>query len=224
MKTLLSTAVLLIAISAATAQRQNTQSPVQYSPAMYYPRAAALQAHAHYLYLEGDSLEEILEALSGEIDFEDFIADHEWKKLEKEVLVTRTRYKDRNNEDVVEFSSEGLNEAYYYKVTVRGDDEATQLPLASPWVYEYREPTATHKGWLRIFYVLEDFKKGGPDEEMVQYAPAASDAPVVNAGYGQQMPKQQYDREKRLLLWKSVLMVVPLNQILLNVLTLNKPK
>lgn len=135
----------------------------------YYSKS---QTKANYILLEKGNIKEAKNDLDSNISYDNFINKYKKSEIEKELLVIKSKGKNYNEKDIVEFSSIELNRQYGHELNFENNLEIYDIPLKGKWVYNYVEKTEYSKEYIEAFYFIENFSQKAIPENysrMIQY-------------------------------------------------------
>lgn len=131
------------------------------------------QAKAHYISLKGSLANEAKNDIEANIAFDDFIKKYNQTELEKDLVVVKFKYKNYNDEDVVELSSLEFNDKYGHEFNFYEDLEKYDQSVKGQWVFDHYEKSEYSEESIYAFYFTEDFRQQPiPEhyERMIQYS------------------------------------------------------
>jgi len=120
------------------------------------------QAKAHFLTLSKGKIKEAIKDMENDMPFKDFVKKYRKSEFQKELLVIKYNYKNRNEKDVVEFRS--VIEENIFDFSENPD--LYVRPMKSRWVFQ------NYKNFIRGFYFITEFEKKPLTEHysrMIQY-------------------------------------------------------
>jgi hypothetical protein len=135
----------------------------------YYSKS---QTKANYILLEKGNIKEAKNDLDSNISYDNFINKYKKSEIEKELLVIKSKGKNYNEKDIIEFSSIELNRQYGHELNFENNLEIYDIPLKGKWVYNYVEKTEYSKEYIEAFYFIENFSQKAIPENysrMIQY-------------------------------------------------------
>lgn len=119
---------------------------------------SVLQAKANYFKLKKTDIKIAKINIERGISFSDFIKKFPKTIIEKELLVTKSKYKNYNNKDVIEFNSIVLNGKFEHELNFDTLLELYNGSLKDRWIIEYNPQSEYFDESIEGFYFLEDLK------------------------------------------------------------------
>lgn len=117
---------------------------------------AKSQAIGHFVEVDQANIKEAKKDMENQISFEDFLNKYSEAKVKRNVLITRIKYKNNKNIDVVRFDEFDLqsdfgNRIYAYDVSLYVKDFSDQ------WIIDYSKATSYSEESLTAFYFPTGF-------------------------------------------------------------------
>lgn len=131
------------------------------------------QAKAYYVSLYNGDLIEAIKDFKADIFLDDFIKKYSGAKVEKDLLIVKSKYKNSEAKYVTEFSSIEYDEYYAHVLTFEKNLKSYDFPLKGKWIYKYNAKTDYSEEYLEAFYFTENFSQQTIPEiysEMIQYS------------------------------------------------------
>jgi hypothetical protein len=132
-----------------------------------------LQGKANFISLDNGKIKEAKKDIESNISYEEFIKKYPNADIEKELLVVKFRYKNYEDNDMVEFSSLELNDKYSHELGFEKNIDNYDKPLKGKWVYKYYSKTEYSKESIDAFYFTEELSQKPMPEiyaKMIQYS------------------------------------------------------
>jgi hypothetical protein len=137
---------------------------------IYFSKA---QAKAHFVSLEKGKIKKAKKDMEAGISFDDFTKKYGNAKIEKELLVVKFKYKDYDENDVINFSSLELNKKYEHEFEFEKHLNRYDGPQKGKWVYRYYEKSKYSEESIDAFYFIEEFSQHALPEtyaKKIQYS------------------------------------------------------
>lgn len=202
-----------------------------------------MQAKAHFVLIEHQDARRALLDMQNNLSFEEMVSKYGTAQVRKDLTLARFAYRDKEKRETVEFCSfEEVPLAG--SLMFYADEPEGQLPLVSSWIFEYRPRARGVKETLRAFFITSAFTPlqlppaymqvvqdaqlfADSTNKLLQQQVALLQAQVSeakalganSAALAQQAAQKIIAQKRRILVWQTALQVVPINQILLNLLT-----
>lgn len=130
------------------------------------------QTVGHLVRLSKGDLKAAKEDMDRGISPEDFLVKYPMATIEKQVLITKTQYKDYNEKEVISIRHFNLNSDYGFSIT-KNDLSFRTREMKNTWLYEYNKSSGKSEGFLYAFYFPNSFKSihlPGRYSQMIGYA------------------------------------------------------
>lgn len=131
------------------------------------------QTIGHRIKLDEGDIIEARKNIEEGMSFLNFKEKYKHAKIDENVLVVRYKYKNYDDEDVVEFSEISLNSGYGFKIIKDKKLNNFNETLKSNWIYDYTGKTEYWNESIEAFYFPEEFKAVALSEKyakMIGYA------------------------------------------------------
>lgn len=116
---------------------------------------AKYQTLGHLVELDSGDIESAKLDIEKNIPFEEFCAKYPQAKVEKNILIIRSKYTNSLNKELVRFEHFDLQSDYGFSV----ESEDPQQNLKGKWLYRYNKKTNYSNETLESFFFPENFKK-----------------------------------------------------------------
>ena len=202
-----------------------------------------MQAKAHFVLIGNEEARRALLDMQDNVSFEELVSKYTSAEVKSDLTLARFAYRDKEKRETVEFCTfeemPAAGSMLFYAEEPEG-----QLPPASCWIFDYRPRTRGAKETLRAFFVTSAFtplQLPPAYMQLVHNAQSTADSAtkllqqqvamlraqvsaakalgVSTVALTQQTTKKILAQKRRMLVWQTALQVVPINQILLNLLT-----
>lgn len=202
-----------------------------------------MQAKAHFVLIENEEARRALLDMQENFSFEEVVNKYAPAQVRKDLTLARFAYRDKENRETVEFCTfeemPAAGSMLFYAEEPEG-----QLPPASRWIFDYRPRARGVRETLRAFFITGAFSPlqlppaymqlfhnaqstADSATKLLQRQVALLEAQVSeakalganSAALAQQAAKKIIAQKRRMLVWQTALQVVPINQILLTLLT-----
>ena len=117
-----------------------------------------LQTVGHIIRLDKNDIKDAKRDMEKNISFDDFVLKYPDAEIEKNVLVVKYKYKDYEDNEVIEFKEVGLNRDYGFEITKANQNNLYDKTLTKNWLIDYNEKSKYSKESINAFYFEEDFK------------------------------------------------------------------
>lgn len=131
------------------------------------------QSKAHFISLKNGNIIDVVKDIEANISFNEFIKKYSKSQVEKELLVVKFKYKNYQEQDVIEFSSIEFDDKYNHEFNFEKDLKKYDEPLKGKWIYRYYDKTKHSNASISAFYFIEEFSQRAiPNNfaRMIQYA------------------------------------------------------
>jgi len=118
------------------------------------------QTNGHYVRLDTGNIKQARTDIQNNISFEEFISKYPDAKIDRDMLVTRTHYKDSyDNKWTVYFHGENLAERNNPSISMVNKPEYYAMSLKGRWVLYYSEAYSNMiKEHIEAFYFTDEFR------------------------------------------------------------------
>jgi hypothetical protein len=133
---------------------------------------AKTQSIAHYVTLKEGDLTAARRDMSEQLPFEEFVKKYPNAEMEDSLLVTKERYQNYDNLEVIKFSSICLDGGYGHHISWENEPERYNMPVKGRWSLSYWPGGDYSEPSLSAFYFLEEFSAPALPERyarLVQY-------------------------------------------------------
>lgn len=117
-----------------------------------------LQTIGHIIRLDTNDVKQAKKDMENNISFENFITKYPKAKIDRNVLVVKSKYKNYEEKEVVEFSEVDLRSDYGFEINRYNENNLYSKPLKNSWLFDYVDKSEYSKESINAFYLPEDFK------------------------------------------------------------------
>lgn len=129
------------------------------------------QTIGHYIQLDTGQIQQAKFDLENNIPLEAFIQKYPLARVEKNVLLIKYKYADRQNKENIVFHKVGLGKEGNLEVEFDIEKRPFNQPCKNTWVFQHDEKTEYSKEEIRGFYFPEEFEsKPIPSKYALQIA------------------------------------------------------
>ena len=152
---------------------------------------AKAQAKANYISLSEGDINAARKDIESNISYNDFVSKYPSAKIESDLLVVRSMYKDYQEKDILSISSVELDGSGYQELRFTENLSQYSAALNQKWVFRYHGKTDYSGERVEAFYFTTEFSEKPLPEKyarLVQYADCMVDTTVeifkMSASYG----------------------------------------
>jgi len=130
------------------------------------------QTVGHLVRLSKGDLKAAKEDMDKGISPEDFLVRYPMATIERQVLITKTQYKDYDDKEVILIRHFDLHSDYGFSIT-KNDLSLHTREMKNTWLYEYNKSSRKSEGFLYAFYFPNSFTSiqlPGRYSQMIGYA------------------------------------------------------
>lgn len=115
------------------------------------------QTIGHIITLDNSNCKAAQKDLDNNISLEDFLKKYPDARVEKEVLVVKSRYEDYDGKEKIDFSEIDPNGGYGFEIVIPFKENFFNKDFKNTWLYDYNEKTNYSRESLEAFYFPENF-------------------------------------------------------------------
>lgn len=137
------------------------------------------QTKAHYINLKNGNIKKAKRDIESNISFEEFMRKYPNSKTERDLLIIKFQYTNREKQEILEFRSVGINDKYDHSFKVDKDISQYNKPLKGKWILQIFDKTNYSEERLIAIYFTEEFKQQTIPEKyakMIQYSDCLVDS------------------------------------------------
>lgn len=116
------------------------------------------QTIGHIVKLDSGNIKQAKIDMDNHMSFDDFTSKYPHAAISKNALIVNYKYKDDNNNDVIEYDEVNLNSNYGLEIQSQGNNSISKKDLKNTWIYQYSEATDYYKESIDAFYFPDNFK------------------------------------------------------------------
>ena len=116
------------------------------------------QTIGHIIRLDTNDVKQAKKDIENNMSFENFILKYPNAKIEKNVLIVKSKYINYSEKEVVEFSEIDLNSNYGFEISKENQNDLYNKALKNTWIFNYNEKSKYSIESINAFYFPEEFK------------------------------------------------------------------
>ncbi len=115
------------------------------------------QTVGHLVIINSGNIAGAKKDMENHMAFDAFLQKYPHAKVEKQILVIKSKYKSHDNKDVVEFKQVDLKSDYGFSINRTGNLKFYNEELKNKWLFEYYEKTSYSEETIKAFYFPDNF-------------------------------------------------------------------
>lgn len=140
------------------------------------------QGFGHYISLDTGNVTQARKDITNNIGFDEFVKKYKYAEVDRDMLITKVKYKSYYDKKwVVEFSGQTMEDYGGPEITIENDPDYFSKQHKGKWIMEHSKKTDYSDEYLNAFYITEGFaNKKIPEKyaRMILYSDCVIDTTV----------------------------------------------